>query len=88
MNSYHLQIRVAWVPEQGACEMLNPDSFKPSITSMFITDVVLLVIMLVGLLRLRLHIYGLGELLWKQVGDATSHLLLLQSLMRFPLERV
>ena len=55
---------------------------------MFITDVVLLVIMLVGLLRLRLHIYGLGELLWKQVGDATSHLLLLQSLMRFPLERV
>ena len=53
---------------------------------MFITDVVLLVIMLVGLLRLRLHIYGLGELLWKQVGDATSRLL--QSLMRFPFERV
>ena len=84
MDSDCLQIRVAWVPEQRACRVLNTES--PSVTTMFVTDVVLLVIMLVGLLRLRLHVFGLGELLWKQVGDVTS--CPLRSLMRFPFERV
>ena len=84
MDSDCLQIRVAWVPEQSACRVLNTES--PSVTTLFVTDVVLLVIMLVGLLRLRLHIFGLGELLWKQVGHATFRLL--QSLMRFLCERV
>ena len=84
--THHQQVRAGWVPELSACGVLNPDSFKLSITSMFITDIVLLVIMLVGLLRLRLHNFGLGELLWKQVGHATSRPL--RSLMRFPCERV
>ena len=71
-----LQIRVAWVPELSACGVLNTDSFKPSVTTMFVTDLVLLLIMLVGLLRLRLHNFGLGRLLWNQVSDrrlARSH---------------
>ena len=86
VDSACLQIRVAWVPELSACGVLNTDRFKPSVIAMFVADMALLVIMLVGLLRLRLHIFGLGELLWKQVGHATSRPL--QSLMRFPCERV
>jgi len=60
------RVRVAWVPEQSACGALNTDRFKLSVTGMFITDVALLLIVLVGLLRLRLHIFGLGQLLWRQ----------------------
>jgi hypothetical protein len=68
VNSHYLQVRVAWLPELNLCGVLNPDIFTLSVTSMFVTDVILLLIMLVGLLRLRLHIFGLGQLLWKQVG--------------------
>ena len=45
--------------------------------SVVITDFILLLIMLVGLLRLRLHggtLLGLGRLLWKQVGLRRSSL--------------
>ena len=37
---------------------------------MFITDILLLVVMFIGLLRMRRHAagtFGLGRLLWKQV---------------------
>ena len=86
LESHYLQVHAAWVPEESVCILSNTSSFKLSVTSTFITDVVLLVIMLVGLLRLRLHIFGLGELLWKQVGHATFRPF--RSLMRFPCERV
>jgi hypothetical protein len=46
-------------------------SSKLSIITTFVSDVVLLIIMIIGLLRLRLHeggMFGLGRLLWKQVG--------------------
>ena len=85
VKSHFLQVRAAWLPELSTCTLLHQTGYKPSVTSMFVTDVVLLVIMLVGLLRLRLHIFGLGELLWKQVGDTTFRPL--RSLISFPCER-
>ena len=51
--------------------MLNPESNKLNIIVLFVTDIVLLLMMLVGLLRLRsdgIGTYGVGQLLWKQVG--------------------
>jgi hypothetical protein len=86
VESHCLQIRGAWLPVQSVCAVSNSDNFNLSVTSLFVTDMLLLLIMLVGLLRLHLHIFGLGKLLWKQVGGATSRPL--RSLMRFPCERV
>ena len=51
-------------------------SSKPTVISVFATDVLLLLITLVGLFRMRREgggWLGLGWLLWKQVGG--SHLL-------------
>ena len=64
--------------------MPNTESSKANIISVLVSDVVLLFTMLVGLLRLRQHgtIFGLGQLLWNQVGGATSRLL--SSLISFP----
>jgi hypothetical protein len=78
VDSHYLQIRSAWVPEQSVCAVSKINNVTLGVTSMFTTDVILLLIMLVGLLRLRR--FGLGKLLWKQVGDATSRPL--RSLMR------
>ena len=54
-----------------SCVVLNTQNNTPNIVVTFITDVILLVIMLVGMLVLR-HESGvtfpLGELLWNQVG--------------------
>jgi len=49
---------------------LNPQLSKLHIISTLATDISLLVIMLIGLLRLRGHRgsrFGLAQLLWKQV---------------------
>ncbi|KAI9508999.1 hypothetical protein F5148DRAFT_1283413 [Russula earlei] len=62
-----LRIRSAWVP--GGCIILNTRISKLNITVTLVTDIVLFLIMLLGLLRLRLHRGGtmaLGRLLWKQ----------------------
>jgi hypothetical protein len=51
--------------------VLNPESSKLNITVLLVTDIVLLLTMLVGLLRLRsdgIGTFGIGQLLWKQVG--------------------
>ena len=42
--------------------------------ALLVSDVVLLLTMLVGLLRLRKDgtLFGLGKFLWKQVGGANS----------------
>ena len=50
-------------------------SCKASLIVLLATDVILLLIMLVGLLRLRRRGCGslrLGRLLWKQVGQSGS----------------
>ena len=50
--------------------MINFDSTKFTVVTALITDVLLLLIMLIGLLRTRLKAGGalsLGRILWKQV---------------------
>jgi hypothetical protein len=63
-----------WVPEQSACVVLNTERSKDNIIATLVSDVVLLLTMLVGLLRLRKDgtLFGLGKLLWRQVGGAHS----------------
>jgi hypothetical protein len=58
-----------WSDESNSCVILNPDSSKINIIAGLICDGLLLLIMLVGLLRLRLDIgvFGLGRILWNQV---------------------
>jgi hypothetical protein len=54
----------------------NSYSFKLSILVTLATDIILLVFMLVGLLRVRAHdgcMLKLGPFLWKQVGGKTLH---------------
>ena len=64
------QIHSAWIPVQNICSAPDLRSIKETFILIFITDFVLLVTMLIGLLRLRYHgagTHGLGLLLWKQV---------------------
>jgi len=67
-----IKIRSAWDPAQDSCDNPNVRSNIATIISMFITDILLLVIMLIGLLRMGRHSTGtfslgrLGRLLWKQ----------------------
>ena len=69
-----LQIRAGGEPEQSACYVLNTESGNKTVVALLVTDVVLLLTMLVGLLRLRRHgtMFALGQLLWKQVSDVAS----------------
>jgi len=68
-------MRSAWDPVLQDCIVLNTEKNKPSIIATLITDIVLLLIVLIGLLPL-LHDSGgsfaLGRLLWKQVGSGRS----------------
>ena len=52
--------------------VLNTERSKDNIIATLVSDVVLLLTMLVGLLRLRKDgtLFGLGQLLWRQVGGA------------------
>jgi len=61
-------LRSAWVPEQSVCGVLNTDSSNKNALATLVSDVVLLVTMLVGLLRLRRKdiMSGFVHLLWKQ----------------------
>jgi hypothetical protein len=55
--------------------VLNIEKTKPSMIAVLITDVILLLIVLIGLLRLHGSggSFALGRLLWKQVGLGRSH---------------
>jgi hypothetical protein len=53
------------------CALTNIEISKPSFISLLVTDIVLLLTMLAGLLRLSRRNAGtfeLGRFLWKQVG--------------------
>jgi hypothetical protein len=66
----HRQIRAVWVPVTTSCEITNLEVAQPSLTSLLVTDIVLLLTMLAGLLRLSRRDVGtfeLGRFLWKQV---------------------
>jgi fumarate reductase subunit D len=54
----------------GYCTALNIGNAKTTVVASFITDIILLVIMLVGLFRLEFHRKGAmatGRFLWNQV---------------------
>ncbi|KAI0278280.1 hypothetical protein BGY98DRAFT_549610 [Russula aff. rugulosa BPL654] len=63
-----VRIRSAWVSVLQDCVVLNTEKSKPSIIITLITDIVLLLIVLIGLLRLHDSggSFALGRLLWKQ----------------------
>ena len=65
------QIRATWVPATTSCLAFNIVSMKPAVISTFTTDIILLLVMLSGLFRLNFHesgVFGLGHLMWNQVG--------------------
>ncbi|KAH9984313.1 hypothetical protein BJV74DRAFT_952281 [Russula compacta] len=62
-------VRSEWVPTQGVCLWSNITSTKSNMIITLATDIVLLLIMLVGLLRLRYQsggAFGIASILWKQ----------------------
>jgi len=64
------QLRSTWVPAQQTCAETNLPSSKLNLIAIPVTDISLLLIMLVGLFRLRgegMGMAGLGRLLWRQV---------------------
>ncbi|KAF8498240.1 hypothetical protein F5888DRAFT_233691 [Russula emetica] len=64
-----VRVRESWSDELNTCVLLNPESIKPNIMGSLIADVVLLLIMLIGLLRLPFgagDALGLERVLWKQ----------------------
>jgi len=66
-----LQLRASWSAALPGCIVFNTDNSKLNIIVLFITDLVLLVTMLGGLLRFRRDVGGtcsVERLLWKQVG--------------------
>jgi hypothetical protein len=61
---------LTWSPLATTCAVLNIESTKLGIVGVLLTDIVLLLIMFIGLLRFRSDgggTFGLGLLLWKQV---------------------
>ena len=62
------------MPGQTVCVVLDTERSKDNIIALLVSDVVLLLTMIVGLLRLRKDgtLFGLGKLLWRQVGRAHS----------------
>jgi len=63
------RVRTSWDPLLTTCNVLDIHSTKLNTITTLFTDIALLLIMLVGLLRLGFHepgVYGLGRLLWRQ----------------------
>jgi len=83
----HSQLRSARISAKGACSTPHYESDKLNVIFMAITDCFLLVVMVIGLLRMRIHgagTFSLGQLLWKQVRwkwFCVAAMVLLDSLM-------
>ncbi|KAI0283525.1 hypothetical protein BC826DRAFT_193195 [Russula brevipes] len=63
------RLRYHWFAPLSVCVPANVHVLKPNLISTLITDIVLLLVMLVGLHRARLDgggLLSLGEILWKQ----------------------
>ena len=70
-DSFCPQLRSSWTLEAGTCVISNVHSMELNIITTLITDIALLLIMLIGLLRLGFNepgVHGLGRLMWRQVG--------------------
>ena len=69
--TYREQIRPTWDPVVKSCIPSNIEICEVAMISSLVTDTILLLIMLAGLLQLRRRgrgTYQLWHLLWKQVG--------------------
>ncbi|KAF8494728.1 hypothetical protein F5888DRAFT_1805461 [Russula emetica] len=73
LTAFHIksaaQLHAVWDPAQHACDPVNTKSSVLSFIPAIISNLVLLLIMLVGLLNLRRHdgvTFGLSRVLWKQ----------------------
>ena len=67
----HQQAHSVWIPAARICGINFPKILKYICISSLATDVILLLIMLAGLLRIRIHhgaFLDLTNTLWKQVG--------------------
>jgi len=63
------RLRAAWSPAKKGCVSLHTENSVESLVNLLVTDLALLCIMLVGLLRIRhggSSAYGMTQLLWKQ----------------------
>ncbi|KAH9013739.1 hypothetical protein EDB85DRAFT_2157971 [Lactarius pseudohatsudake] len=63
------ELRATWVPVPGVCAVLNIESSKNTVILTLVTDVILCLTMLVGLLRLRQNgttMVALWNFLWRQ----------------------
>ena len=66
----HPQIRAGWGSTGAVCMLLNLSVTKPNTLVTLASNIILLVIMLIGLLSNHLYdsnAYSIGRLLWKQV---------------------
>jgi len=63
-----VRVRAIWNPVARNCLVTNVETAQPSLISLFVTDLLLVLIMLAGLLRLRRGSGGarLWRLLWRQ----------------------
>jgi len=64
------RLRSVLEPAPVGCVVVNARSSLPTLVSVAVTDIILLLTMLLGLLRIRSHCdgtFGLAHLLWKQV---------------------
>jgi MYXO-CTERM domain-containing protein len=67
----HEQVRSQWDPVAKSCVTTNVEICQVAMVSGLVTDAILLLMMLAGLLQLRRRgggSYELWHLLWKQVG--------------------
>jgi hypothetical protein len=58
------------MPLLSTCTIVNIHSIKLNMITTLVTDIALLLIMLIGLLRLGAHepgVYGMGRFMWRQV---------------------
>jgi len=65
-----VRVRSVWIPAGPGCVARNIETTLINFISTLVTDIALLVMMLAGMLPLRYHsggMFGLSELLWKQV---------------------
>jgi len=64
-----VRIRSTYVETVNSCLVLNFQTAKLNVLSSLVTDILLLLIMLIGLLRMRYHEHGafsMGRLMWRQ----------------------
>lgn len=64
--------RATWSTEESTCLLDNTYQSRDNITVTVITDITLLVLMLVGLLRSHQRNFGIVRYLWVQVGGRCS----------------